>query len=157
MGSIRTYLLSVTAAAILCSCIRSFFQNKGFQGLVTKFITGLFIIVTIFSPLSEFHMDNWSSYIDSLSIEGNEVVEEGKLQSDIAVQTIITERCEEYILDEAESLGAQIYVEVTLDSTDLLTPDSIKITGSVSPYARKVLTDKISEDLNIPKERQIWD
>ena len=59
-------------------------------------------------------------------------------------------------MDKAESLGAELTVEVTLSDDELMVPCAVKLSGAISPYAKKVLSDTIAKDLGIQVEEQIW-
>ena len=69
---------------------------------------------------------------------------------------IITDKTCAYILDKAETLRAQLTVQVILSDEELPVPERIYLTGQASPYARSMLQRLIEEELGVPKERQIW-
>lgn len=72
------------------------------------------------------------------------------------LRTIIKSRVEAYILDKAESYGAKLKVEVMLSEDQVPVPMSVRITGSISPYGKKMVTQLIREDLGIASEEQVW-
>lgn len=156
MDSIRAYLLSVTAAAILCGCVRTIFQKKDFHGKITKLLTGLFILVTVIAPITGFQIKNWSDYIHDIELDSADAAQAGKEDTIYAVQTIIKEQCEEYIEDKAASYGVTVDAQIIFESSESTVPYEISILGEVSPYSKGILSEKITNDLGIPKEHQIW-
>jgi hypothetical protein len=58
-------------------------------------------------------------------------------------------------LDKAESLGAELTVEVMLDDSQIPIPTKVRIRGNISPYNREKLSSIIERDLGIPTEAQI--
>ena len=53
-------------------------------------------------------------------------------------------------------MDAVLDVEVTLNDDDPPVPCGVKITGSISPYSKEMLSSFIANDLSIAKEDQIW-
>ena len=51
MEAIREYLLSITAAGILCSVVKRILGEKGTSASVGKLITALFMVITVISPI----------------------------------------------------------------------------------------------------------
>ena len=67
---------------------------------------------------------------------------------------IIKSETEAYILDTARSLQAEVTVEVSVNEENV--PDSVTVSGAVSPYVRRQLQRIIESDLGIAKENQKW-
>jgi len=61
-----------------------------------------------------------------------------------------------YILEKAETFGAELTVEVMLDDSSIPVPSGVRIRGNISPYNREKLGSIIQRDLGIPTEAQIW-
>ena len=59
-------------------------------------------------------------------------------------------------MEKAKDLNLDLVVEVELSDDECPIPVAVSLTGNVAPYAKSVLGDAISRDLNIPKERQKW-
>ena len=51
MDSIRQYLLSITAAAVICAIINALSGKKGTTSAVVKLLSGLFLTLSVISPL----------------------------------------------------------------------------------------------------------
>jgi len=153
---IRQYLLTVIAAAILCAVVNTIMENKGTLTAIIKMLTGLFLAVTVLSPLISVQLSDFSAYMQGLDNTADEAVSRGEEMAQDAAAAIIIEKTEAYILDKAASLELDIEVEVRLGSANPLIPDTVYLRGSVSPYAKKRLCQFITDDLGIPEENQIW-
>ena len=77
MDGIRQYLLSVTGAAIICSILMSILGKKGMYSSVIRMLCGLFMAVTMISPVMRIHLKNFEAYFGELNIEANSAVSWG--------------------------------------------------------------------------------
>jgi hypothetical protein len=68
----------------------------------------------------------------------------------------IIQQTQAYILDKARSLDAELTVEVFLGDGTIPVPIGVRLEGNISPYARKLLSQMLQDDLGIPAEEQIW-
>ena len=119
-------------------------------------MTGLLLTITVMQPLRSVNkgwLENISLDID---LGASEAVAYGHEESQKALSAIIKENTAAYILQKASSLNAQICVEVRVSSDTIPIPDSVLVSGTVSPYTRQQLQTWIEKDLGIPKENQIW-
>ncbi len=156
MDGIRQYLLSVIAAAILCGIVTGLSGNRGSQTKIIKLLCGLFLGITVISPLAKIQLDDFSAYIGDISLDGQEVVDRGAQITLEALSKSIKSQTEAYILDKAISLGLELEVEVTLNEENPPLPDSVSLKGSVSPFAKEKLKTWIENDLGIPEDKQRW-
>ena len=156
MIRVRGYLLSVIAAALVCSIANALIsKNSTHKGLI-RMICGIFIAITAVSPISKFEFHNIQSYWSNIKIESDNIISQGESMANNAYQDIIKEKSEAYILDKASVMGLNIEVEVTLSDTVPSSPYSVEIDGAISPYSKKKLQEIISNDLAIPEDRQKW-
>ena len=156
MEWIRQYLLSVTAAALLCSVIQNLAGKKGTCSAIVKMLCGLFMSVTLFSPLLRQRLPSFSYYFEAMEAEGSSVAEEGWKSAKEAMSGIIKEKTETYILDKASALDVCIQAEVMISDADVPYPSHVKIQGPAAPYAKQQLQSWIEATLGIPKENQSW-
>lgn len=156
MDGIRQYLISITAAAIICGVVKSLFGDKGTASTVVKVITGLFLTMTVIAPLASISLDGWANYAGTLRLDGEEAAAAGEKIAEEATAELIKSETEAYILDKAASVNVEVTVKVELSGEDPPVPERITIRGSVSPYARGQLENAISEDLGVAKENLIW-
>ena len=155
MEGIREYLLGVIAAAILCSVISQFAAKDGLLSAGIKLICGVFMVVALVSPIIKIRIDPTRIFSD-VSLEANGITETAANASRESVSAIIKEQTQAYILDKANSQGANLSVEVMLSDEEIPKPIRVKITGNVSPYSKRILTQTIENDLGIAAEAQIW-
>ena len=151
----RNYIISIVACAIICAIACSAFDDKKSISKIIKILTGILMTMTILIPLKQFNSYKLSGYLKNASTEANIYVEEGKNDFKNNVAEIIKTRTEAYILDKANSMELDISVEVELSDNNSI-PCEIKVTGSVAPYEKSILSDYIEVTLGIPKENQKW-
>ena len=156
MEGLRQYILQIIAAALLCSIVIRFVGEKGASAPVIRMITGVFMLLTLASPLAHIRLNDLSFYFDRLTQETDQAVGMGQSAAFEELKTIIKSKTEAYILDKATAYGANLEVDVELDGSSPPVPCGVQIGGSISPYGKKQLQNYISESLGIPLEAQIW-
>ena len=82
--------------------------------------------------------------------------EQGEEFSRRAKAELIKQNVQAYILDKAKELHAPITVQVVLQEIGEPLPQTVILTGRVSPYAKAQLQRMMEEDLGIAKEQQQW-
>lgn len=150
------YLTGIIAAALICTLLLRFVGNKGTTGAVMKLIAGLFLAFTVISPIAGFDLQEIMDLPADFTQMGKLLALEGEQSSKEAIAAGIKTAAEAYILDKAAALDVALKVEVTLSKEDIPHPESVRLTGNISPYARSTLQDLISKELGINKENQIW-
>lgn len=156
MNGIREYLLTVTAAAIVCSIAKHLAGDKSTAGKITKVVSGIFLTITVISPIKEFQLSKTDGLLDDFRIMAYETAQSGADMANTAMGDIIKEKTEAYILEEAKKMDIDISVEVKLSESEPPKPDQVIITGIVSPYKKNVLSQYISDNLGISREKQKW-
>ena len=156
MGSIRQYLVTLIAAAILCSIAINFIGNKGMLSAVTKLVTGLFIMICALSPAIKIEFEDISAYFASLNAEAESFSDQGQAYYKESASAVIKSQLESYIVDKATVMNADIKAEVSMSCDDPFVPHSVRITGTVAPYTKQRIEQEISNALGIPKENQKW-
>ena len=97
MDGIRQYLLSVTGAAIICSILMSILGKKGMYSSVIRMLCGLFMAVTMISPVMRIHLKNFEAYFGELNVEANSAVSWGIQTAEDASAEFIKDKTETYI------------------------------------------------------------
>lgn len=156
MDSVRQYLLSVVAAGLIGGAVKHLLPGKGTAAHMGKMLTGLFLAFTVISPLANVSLDRWDTECENLQQQAQAAVAAGEENSKTALYSGIKQRTEAYILDKAQSLAVQIAVEVTLSDDPIPVPVAVRLSGNISPYAKKQLQDILESELGIPKEAQQW-
>ena len=156
MDGIRQYVISVTAAAVMCGILKGLLQGKGTIPAVFKLVSGLFLVFTVLGPVTKIDLTELpvvsTEYLQdaqAASLQGEKLAAE-------AVADIIKQQTEAYILDKARMLEAEIEVSVTVSEDGTPVPVGARLSGTVTPYARARLEAILEEDLGISKENQIW-
>ena len=146
--------MSLISAAMITAIICSFFEGKSGTAGVVRLICGLFLTFVAINPLVDLDFSGLEGYLESFSLEAGTVTDAGKNMAKEAQGDIIKTSVETYIMDKAETLGANITAEVMLDQDNI--PLSVELSGNLSPYARAKITGIITDDLGITKEHLIW-
>lgn len=154
MSGLREYVISVAAAAIVSGLITSLTEPKTTAGVLLRTMAGLFLVFTILAPATDLDIGDFWSYVEGIEAQGQLTASDGIRDADEAEAAYIKERVAAYILDKAETYGAAIAVDVTLDSDGI--PVSARIQGRISPYAKQNLQNMMAEELGISKENQLW-
>ena len=157
MDGMVSYLLTIVSAAIICAVAKNIVGHKSAMSGVVRFLCGLFLVYCVISPWHRSYDLDLSSFIDSLRAEAGEAVSAGENMALDSTADIIKAKTQAYILDKADSMDLDISVEVTLDESTPPQPCVLTIAGEVSPYGKKVLSQYIEDNLDIPKEAQIWE
>lgn len=154
MDGLRQYIISVTAAGVLCAVIRSVLGEKGTVGALLKLVSGIFLAFVVARPLAKVEIMDASALWEDFSIQADSAAEAGENLAREAMADIIITQTQAYILDKGAELGLELSVQVTLDEDNV--PVSVTITGAASPAARTALQNQIQQNLGIAKENQIW-
>ncbi|MBO5129705.1 MAG: hypothetical protein J6B95_05105 [Oscillospiraceae bacterium] len=154
MEEIRQYVLSVAAAAIVVAIVTGLTAEKSSGGMILRLMGGLFLAFTVLGPVAELSFGDVGEYFAAFSSDGEQAAADGKFAAREAVCSYIKSETESYILDKADAFGAALSVEVKLTEGGI--PDSVRLRGSVSPYAKACLENMMAEDLGISKENQTW-
>ena len=155
MGEIRQYLLSLIAASIVCSIIRSLVESKSKIKGIVNMICGVFLVITAISPWVDVKIPDLHTALDSYIAEAKDVAQVGGEGATRQMAEIIIQEVEAYILDKARVYGMDVKVNVYLDEQTCV-PKSIEITGDVLPYNKKLLSNYVSQTFDIPEELVKW-
>lgn len=156
MDAIAEYLLSVTAAGILCAVVRNILGEKHISGKIMKAVSGVFMAITIFSPLMDFRLSDMEDYFKDFQYSAEDAADSGTQMAVTAMADIIKQQTESYILDKAASLGADIQIKVKMSDTNPPVPKEVILSGSVSPYHKSLISQYILTNFSIPEENQKW-
>lgn len=156
IDSLRQYLLSIVAAALICALVNGLTKKGGYSATIIKLLSGIFLTLCVVSPIIRLDLSSVTDYFAVFSYDADVFIAEGYEWTDASMYKCIKEETEAYILDKAASMEAELTVEVTLSDDSPPVPKNIVLTGRVSPYAKSKLSQLIVDDLGIPKENQVW-
>lgn len=156
MGALREWLLSVTAAAILCALAQGLIP-PGPVRRVGRLTAGLVMAAALLAPLASLRGVEPEQWLESW--QPQEEVQGLEEQRDETMKSIIEEECSAYIVDKAAQLGAECQVTVVCSSEGegVFLPWQITVTGDLPPGQQEQLTQQIQEDLGVPPERQQYE
>ena len=153
MEGVSRYLLSISAAAIICGIAKATVDEKSAGGAMIRLIAGLIMTFTVISPVVEIDFGDIPALSSGISYDAEVVSEAGKEMALQEINSIISDELEAYILDKAASVGANIRVELRLDG---YVPAAVTIHGTVLPAAKQRLQKIFETELGIAKENQQW-
>ena len=156
MGDIREYLIGVVAAALVCGIVTNLINGKTAIGVSVKLIAGLLMVSAVIRPLMTISLDGLTGWTEDIRADGINFVSTGEIMAKETYLSSIKQQVETYILDEAKALDCALTVEVILSEEDMPVPETVKLSGEISPYARQVITTLLTERLGIEREDQIW-
>ena len=152
----KTYILSVLSASLICGIIESLINKDSVIGKITRLLSRMLIVISLITPIANISFSDISEYIDSVYANGEGYAEEGENIARDQTAEIIIPRLEAYILDKATQLQCDISVEIFLSDESVPKPTEVEISGNVSPYAKEVLCSYIEGTLGIAREKQRW-
>lgn len=155
MEELRQYVISLTAAGVICGIVLTLGRNGSTEKLL-KLICGLFLAFMMVRPVSNLAVGNFEALGITWEQDGEAAAEQGRELAQKSLAERIKQESESYILDKARALEAELSVEVTVSRGEPPVPISVTLRGEIPPYLRQLLTQIIKTDLGIPKERQTW-
>lgn len=153
MEAIKGYLLSVTAAALVCGIVTTLGGKSSGISKLLKLLCGLFLAATVVKPLVDVKIGDIWDFAENLTVSSDAAVAMGENVAAEEMERIIKQKTQTYILDKAKALGADVTVEVSLEG---YIPSSVTVKGDLSPYVKSNLSASIARELNIPPEEQVW-
>lgn len=156
MDSIREYLITVIAAAIICSVSSILISKNTTNAAIIRLLTGIFLSITVISPLANIQLTDLTTYYSNIQSDSETLIAQGENAAAAAAGDIIKERIETYVITKAAAMDVSVTAEVEITGTDPPQPASIKITGTVPPYKKSVLQTLITDELGIPEANQMW-
>ena len=156
MEAVREYILSVSAAALLCAIVSVLPGKQTLSDKATKIVMGLFMLTVLIQPLGRLSFDRMNWEFDNWMQQAQDAVKTGENYSYDAISKGITQKIEAYILDKAASVGISVTPQIYL--TQELPPklQHITLEGDAAPYVRAQLSEMIMEALGLEHEDVIW-
>lgn len=156
MASIGAYIISILCAAIVCGILSSLVSKDKVSGGIIRLISGIFLAITAVAPLVKMKWEELDIYLSSVQVDAAAAAEEGSQTANAETAAIIKKELEAYILEKASAMDLSISAQITMTEDFPPQPESVRLSGSVSPYNRKMISKYIANDLGIPEERQVW-
>ena len=156
MESVREYILSVICVGTICTLLQLLITGSGSVQAVVKFISGIVLSVCVISPLLHLEDLRFNAILDTISTEREWIVQEGRLAAENELSQILKSETQTYIINRAKELGMVVQVDVTVSDDLPPVPESVTIIGVASPYGKRQLSQFITTELGVEKEKQKW-
>ena len=147
------YILCVISAAVLAAILRTL-AGEGTTGKLMKLLTGLFLAVTVLSPLVQLEIPDPTDWLEDYMADGEAAARAGEAMAKEYSGGLISAELEAYILDKAAALGCDLTVAVRLSDGGL--PELAALSGEISPGDKAELSRMMAEELGIGEEAQNW-
>jgi len=153
MSFVKSWLLGVTTAALAVALAQAL-TPEGTVKKVGKLMGGLVLLLAALRPLLQLD----SAVLTAAMFDSNVANERGADAGEETWKALIEEKTAAYIAEEGERLGCQVAAAVTVqeDENGWPTPWQAEITGIWSEEQRQALSHILTEDLEIPVERQTF-
>ncbi len=154
MELIRTWILTVTVSALLIAVAEAL-MPEGAVKRVGKLTGGLILILGILQPLAA--MDAQALYDMVNSLPTGAIRQESfREAAEDPMKEIIERELGAYIVDKGAELGLACTAQVLCAAGEagVPTPQRVTVSGSLSQSQKERLSQRIAEDLGIPREDQ---
>ena len=156
MDWVKEYILSIVAVGMITAICITLVQKNTSAGMIIKMLGGIFLVITLISPLVKIRFDDLGVLWEQISAEGELLAQEGNDSTQEALSSVIKEDLEAYILDKADELGLTLKVTVQMDQHNAVMPQTVKLQGAASPYQKRLLSAFMEEELGITEAQQEW-
>ena len=150
------YIYNIIIAALMVSILLAITPTKSISASLIRIVVGIFLIMIVIAPATRLQIDDMLNNLSEIDTSSAAIIAEAEQYSSARQGQVIKQSVESYILNIASGLGAEISVEIQLSDDFPCTPDSVRLTGPVSPLVKQRLSVVISQDLGIPEESQTW-
>ena len=156
MEGIREYILSVSAAALLCAIAGKLPGKDALPGKAVRIVMGLFMLFALLQPLSALRLGDRFSIFEEFSRDASAAVAEGEAHAYSVISDGITDRLRAYILDKAALYDGDLSVQIRLSKDLPPKLEGITLAGDISPYGKVQLTHILTRDLGLEAEELLW-
>ena len=157
MGAVRSWLLTVIGASLICA-LADALMPQGPVRRVGRLVCGLVLLGAILSPLTQLDLSSgqrWlEDYLASLDNQEAELTETVNSQ----MKVIIEQEYAAYIVDKAAQLGVacSVQTECALSEEGLYLPARVRVSGALTEKERARIAQMIEEDLGVPQSEQLY-
>ena len=153
MEGVRVWLLSILAVSLLCALADALMPKGPVKG-VGKLVCGLVLAAAVVSPVVRLDLEGGRQWLEEWNVGLEQREEELKKQVDEEMKTIIEQEYEAYIVDKAAQLEVQCTARVECRQEDegIYLPQTVWISGTLTPQQWEVLSEALLEKLGVPPE-----
>ena len=156
---LRTWVLSLTGAALLCAFALALTPTGKVQRVV-RLLCGVVMAIAMISPLRDFDFETYSMSLSSYRAAATAASAGLQETNDRLSRTIIEQECAAYIWDKAQSLGItpeEVTVTAKWGEAQCWYPHEATIRARASEGLRARLAETVQTDLGIPLQRLSWE
>lgn len=155
MEAIRQYALSLICGALIVGILQDITEKTGFSKQF-RLVGSIFLTGLLISPLVSLQLRSLPQLNTQYQLQAEEAAAQGEEVRIRSLSAIIREECEAYILKEARAIGADVEVQIELDTSYPPAPSAVTLRGCFDADAETHLSSLLTDELGIPKERQTW-
>ena len=157
MKGIQTYLLTVSATAILVSLFSGLVSDEKIKNTAV-YAGGLVLILTMLAPVMKIDGKMLEQALNKLEQSLETFQTDSAKQSGILYASRIKQQAEEYILDKTADMGIAVTVDVTVcNDGNFPVPVAASVKGSLTELQKDQIADLLEHDLGIKREAQSWE
>ena len=108
MDAIRRYVMTLTAAAMLCALVKAVTAGRKGQEKILGLVCGIFLLATALGPLGLIRLPDLSDPTAQARMEASQAAGQAEAETKRQMTAIISEEAATYILDKADALGLQL-------------------------------------------------
>lgn len=153
MSFLREWILSILACALVLSLLRAL-MPKGSVRKVGELAIGMVLFLVIVRPLTEL-TPAWLTHIFADQVTAASAYPDDlTVTNESYLESVMSQRCEEYIISQAQKLGVEIAAEVEcVWQGGYPVPDKVVLVGTAS----KELERMIQSELGVAADRIVYE
>lgn len=157
MDGVREWLLTLIALCLLCALADALMPRGPVKG-AGRLVCGLALLCALLTPLPGLRLEEGQVWLEDYfrSLEEQEQALEEQVSQ--GTKGIIEEKYAAYIVDKAnqEGIGCTVRVTCAEGEGGLTVPVQVELAGSFTDQEQSRLTQIITEELQVPVDRQIY-
>ncbi len=160
MEALRTWLLGLTAAALLTAGAEALLPPSGGVRRAGRLICGLIVILMLLQPVTGLQRVDWSARLTEYRAEAGVYGSALDETDEALLLGIIAEQSGAYIEEAAAGQGIECRVTVTCargPEDAYPHPRGARVQGDLTEEQRRQVTDLLERELGIPGSAVIWD
>lgn len=142
-------------AALVVSILLDLSPKGRFQKQI-RLVCSIFFAAVLLRPLLSLDLPEHFGIQSDAWQEAEAAARAGEKLHIQSLAGIIQSQCEAYILKEARAIGAEVDVQIELDSGNPPAPVAVTLRGSFDASSETQLGALLADELGIPKEHQTW-
>lgn len=149
---LREWLLSVLGAAMVLALLLSA-MPKGSVRQIGSLAAGMVLFLVILRPVLELVPDKIMDALEEQYIQASAYPDGLETANESYLESIMSQRCEEYIISQAGAMGCRVKASVKCSWRDgYPIPSAVTICGDLNDAVRAALEQDMQLQLDIPPE-----